>query len=956
MPTVDGIIDGDDVSLRADKAEADAPDAGNRNATIGLSIYGDDAENYTLATESVTIPFTITKATAPTLTISGDELPYLTKTYDGTTALTIPEGGVALPDCHARITKAYFASKNAGSQEIMIVVEADDNYTLDDGTTSQTLKYPRGGTITLRPLTLNGDAQVAPKVYDGTTGIEIKSITLPTVDGIIDGDDVSLRAVFAEADDAAPGERIATISLSILGSDAKNYTLGTASQITAPVVIKPRQKHNVSIVLRGDTTALQYGYATIGATPSNTVFFDVEPLISGTAYINGVDAGMKLPAGLNTLHLKFVPQDTMTYAVAETSVSLRVAPHPVSFSGTFSAVGKTYDGTTDVDESSLTLPQIEGAFDGDDVSLSIKNAFFATKSAGENTVYANFELTGKDALNYTASTEDLTADAKAEITPRPVTLSGSLIAQNKMYDGTTDVDAKLLTLPNIKVAIIGDDVSLSIKNAFFATKSAGENTVYANFELTGKDALNYTASPEELTAEAKAEITPRPVTLSSSLIAQNKVYDGTTDVDAKLLTLPNIEGAIIGNDISLSIKTAFFATKSAGENTVYANFELTGKDAFNYTASTEDLTAAAKAEILPKPLTANPSAAEIRPRLYDGTTSVADSQIVALPTVDGIVGNDDVTTSWTAEYESAEVGRHNILLTCGLAGHDAANYMIPDVVAIMGEILAREAQPSPIVASLSSAYVMRSCGENVASLSVIMTSGTPSTYNIAFDDDALAAGFVDVVNQPLPKGEDGVVGIDIATPQDDIVGVVGGSLSLADADGTRGEAMPFVISLRPSASTIGIKFGNTLFVDNSANLFTAYQWYADGREIPSATRQFYHASPLPAAQYSVRLTMSDGDTLSTCPYTLDLPSTSAASGLSVSPNPAPRGAEVRVFVDGMEYGTRICVEFYDAAGSLCESRNVGNGETISISLRQGIYAVRAKTEGVNCGETKIAVK
>ncbi|MDY4174516.1 MAG: YDG domain-containing protein, partial [Bacteroidales bacterium] len=770
-----------------------------------------------------------------------------------------------LPDCHARITKAYFASKNAGSQEIMIVVEADDNYTLDDGTTSQTLKYPRGGIITLRQLTLNGDAQVAPKVYDGTTGIEIKSITLPTIDGIIDGDDVSLRTVFAEADDAAPGERIATISLSILGSDAKNYTLGTASQITAPVVIKPRQKHNVSIVLRGDTTALQYGYATIGATPSNTVFFDVEPLISGTAYINGVDAGMKLPAGLNTLQLKFVPQDTMTYAVAETSVSLRVAPHPVSFSGTFSAVGKTYDGTTDVDESSLTLPQIEGAFDGDDVSLSIKNAFFSTKSAGENTVYANFELTGKDALNYTASTEDLTADAKAEITPRPVTLSGSLIAQNKVYDGTTDVDAKTLTLPNIEGAISGDDVSLSIKNAFFDTKSAGENTVFANFELTGNDALNYTASPEELTADAKAEI-------------------------------------------------------------------------------------------LPKPLTANPSAAEIRPRLYDGTTSVADSQIVALPTVDGIVGSDDVTTSWTAEYESAEVGRHNILLTCGLAGHDAANYMAPDVVAIMGEILAREAQPSPIVASLSSAYVMRSCGENAASLSVIMTSGTPSTYNIAFDDDALAAGFVDVVNQPLPKGEDGVVGIDIATPQDDIVGVVGGSLSLADADGTRGEAIAFVISLRPSASTIGIKFGNTLFVDNSTNLFTAYQWYADGREIPSATRQFYHASPLPAAQYSVRLTMTDGDTLSTCPYTLDLPSTSAASGLSVSPNPAPRGAEVRVFVDGMEYGTRICVEFYDASGSLCESRNVGNGETISISLRQGIYAVRAKTEGVDCGETKIAVK
>lgn len=952
----------DTVSLRYEvDASAVKPAAGSYILRLTPRLTN---PNYTLDDLSTLfITFSITEAKTPTLSLTGDELHSVDKTYDGTTELLLPEGGVALPDNNAHITGAYYDSRNVGKRGITVVVKPDDNYLLDDGTKERAVTYPKTGTIFKRDLTINPDAAVEPKTYDGTTGIELKTITLPTLNGVIAGDDVLLNPVYAKTDKPDPGYRTATISFaSLMGDDAANYALKTL-ETTAPVIIKPRIKKEVRIVLRGDT-ALTYGQSTIGASHPADILLETEPLISGTHIIAGHEGGVTLPAGVNVLRLTFVPQDTLTYATADTVVTIRVARRELSTYGSFAAMGKIYDGTTSVNTSTLTLPAIIGSVEGDDLSLTVAEAHFATKNVGGNSVAAQLSLSGDDAANYTISANLLQVEANASITPLAVTLIDTFASSGKVYDGTAEIDFDKLTLPETVGHIEGDDISLKIKTASFASASVGSNSVHATLTLSGKDAANYTIDERLLNVEAQAEISPRPLTFSGSFAAKDKVYDRTTDVNTDSISLPKIEGVINGEDVRLKIESLFFATKEAGQNTVIATLSLSGDDAANYSVDEAMLSVEAEAAILPKPLTYNPLIAKFEPRYYDGTDIVADSQIVCLPPLVGIILGDEVSPVWTAEYESAEVGPNNIILSCSLAGKDSGNYSRPDDTAISCEILERktaptpdpEPTPEPIVATLITSNVSTLCTTGEATIIAVVESGHPSRYNISFDDAARKAGYANIVAATMPEREGDEYRIHVPSPTGDAYGTIGGTLTLCQADGACSAAIPFSISIRPSAQIVGVKFGNTLFVDNSSNRFTAYQWYADGKPIVGATRQFYHSSPLPEGDYTVRLTLADGDTAATCPFAVtSLPDTDANS-LRLSPSPATFGASVRVAAPEIADGEELTVEFFSAAGSLCEKATVRNGETIAVTLRQGVYAVRCTSEGVRAGQTTFAVK
>ena len=143
----------DTVSLRYEvDASAVKPAVGNYILSLTPRLTN---PNYTLDDLSTLfITFSITEAKAPTLSLTGNELPSVDKTYDGTTELPLPEGGVTLPDYNAHITSAYYDSRNAGKRAITVVVKADDNYLLDDGTKEREVAYPKTGTILKRDLTI----------------------------------------------------------------------------------------------------------------------------------------------------------------------------------------------------------------------------------------------------------------------------------------------------------------------------------------------------------------------------------------------------------------------------------------------------------------------------------------------------------------------------------------------------------------------------------------------------------------------------------------------------------------------------------------------------------------------------------------------------------------------------------------------------------------------------------
>src|SRR6185436_15964948 len=114
---------------------------------------------------------------------------------------------------------------------------------------------------------------------------------------------------------------------------------------------------------------------------------------------------------------------------AATSVDQSFSVAKLTITGSITASGKVYDGTTAATIATRTLSGVLGA---DNVSLSGGTAIFADKNVGTSkTVTATgLSLSGTAAGNYQlASTSAATT---ADITP--ATLIGNVTASNKTYD------------------------------------------------------------------------------------------------------------------------------------------------------------------------------------------------------------------------------------------------------------------------------------------------------------------------------------------------------------------------------------------------------------------------------------------------------------------------------------------------------------------------------------------
>ena len=315
-----------------------------------------------------------------------------------------------------------------------------------------------------------------------------------------------------------------------------------------------------------------------------------------------------------------------------------------------SAAGKVYDGTTAAQINYTS----EGILDGDDVTVNC-TASFDDKNVGiEKTVTLHFELEGEDASNYTIVAE--TTELKANITPAPLALI-DLTALNKVYDGTTTATVTYTANGIVE----NDDVTVE-PTATFADKNVNENiAVTYSFALSGDDADNYTLSVE--TVDLKANITAKAITVSE-IVAESKEYDGTTTATATFTTA----GAIETEDVTVNY-TATFDDKNAGENkSVSLTFELAGEDIANYVLASS--TATATAEITAKSIAiSNITAGE---KVYDGeTTATLTFEL------DGILENDEVEVSYTANFADENVGDDKaVTYSFAKSGENADNYTL----------------------------------------------------------------------------------------------------------------------------------------------------------------------------------------------------------------------------------------------------------------------------------------
>ncbi len=580
------------------------------------------------------ITFTIARKTVSPSIVANSRV------YDATTVATVSAQSLAgiIPADVGQVdfvaSSIAFANKNVAVNKLVTASgialsgTAASNYVLS--TTSAT------SLASISRLAVTGMYSVADKVYDGSTAALITSRDLLAVPAA-DHAGISLvggSAVF-NSRNAGSGVSVTGSGFTLSGTEVANYTLAAVANPTANIErrVVVGTIAAVSRVYDGTTTAtfvsavagvLAGDDVSIGA--SNAQFADRRVgtwTVSADLALAGADAGNYV--------VNATASDTATISTK-------------SLVGTIAADDRVYDGTT----TATAIGGLSGVVFGDDVSVSVSNATFADRSVGTWTMSADLALTGTDAGNYIVNS---TASDTATISAK--SLLGTISADDRVYDGTTDATA----IGELSGVVLGDDVSVTASNATFADRSVGTWTVSADLALTGADAGNYVVNA---TASNTATISAK--SLVSTIAADDRVYDGATTATA----IGGLSGVVFGDDVSVSVSNATFADRSVGTWTVSADLALTGADAGNYIVNA---TASDTATISAKPLVGTIDADD---RVYDGTTTAT-----AIGELSGVVLGDDVSVSVSnATFADRSVGTWTVSADLALTGADAGNYVV----------------------------------------------------------------------------------------------------------------------------------------------------------------------------------------------------------------------------------------------------------------------------------------
>ena len=162
-------------------------------------------------------------------------------------------------------------------------------------------------------------------------------------------------------------------------------------------------------------------------------------------------------------------------------------------------------------------------------------------------------------------------------------------------------------------------------------------------------------------------------------------------------------------------------------------------------------------------------------------------------------------------------------------------------------------------------------GSNYFVLPLMVDSGIPTTYSLLFDSLALAAGFADLMLQPIDKE---VTEIRIPLHQDVVPGRYRMQLVVSDAL-PKCEDLVFDLELAVnfSANMIFQRWNDVLSVVapqyNYNFLFDSFQWKKNGLAIEGATRSYYYEEDGldVEAEYQVDVVLPNGVVLTTCPFT-----------------------------------------------------------------------------------------
>ncbi len=656
--SLNGVISPDDVTLTGGTSTFDTKDVGtSKTVTLtGASLSGADAADYSLASVSETT------ADITALSITGS-FTVENKIYDGNTGtseLSRSLDGVISPD-DVTLTggTSTFDTKDVGTSKTVTLTGASlsgadaADYSL--ASVSET-------TADITTLSITGSVTVENKIYDGNTGTSELSRSL---DGVISPDDVTLTGGTSTFDtkDVGTTKTVTLTGASLSGADAANYSLASVSETTADITtLSITGSFTVeNKIYDGNTSAIVHSYFLDGVISPDDV-----TLTGGTSTFDTKDVGTSKTVTLTGASLSGADAANYSLAsVSETTADITT----LSITGSFTVENKIYDGNTGTSELSRSL---DGVISPDDVTLTGGTSTFDTKDVGtsKTVTLIGASLSGADAADYyLASVSATTADII------PLSITGSVTVDNKIYDGNTSAIVHSYFLDGV---ISPDDVTLTGVTATFDTKDVGTSkTVTLTGSLSGADATDYYLASAPTTT---ADITTLSIT--GSFTVENKIYDGNTGTSELSRSL---DGVISPDDVTLTGGTSTFDTKDVGtsKTVTLTGASLSGADAADYYLASVSATTA---DITPLSITGS---FIVDNKIYDGNTGTIELS----RSLDGVISPDDVTLAGgTSTFDTKDVGTTKTVTLTGasLSGADAADYYLASVSTTTADIIPKD--------------------------------------------------------------------------------------------------------------------------------------------------------------------------------------------------------------------------------------------------------------------------
>jgi hypothetical protein len=527
-------------------------------------------------------------------------------------------------------------------------------------------------------LTIGGNFTANNKVYDATDNATIAS-NLLTLQTPVSGDDVLLsgvQVVFAQAD-AGTGIAVSINSAILTGADKDNYTLTLAGAPTTSATIT-----RAPLTIQGSFSAGNKVYDGTTTATIATNSLELDGVVNAedvtlNAVANFAQSGIGTGITVNLLSSTIggtanLSNYSFTTAGSPTTTA-NITAKTLTIGGSFSAANKVYDGTTaaTITTDSLTLVGVIGS---DAVTLN-QTANFAQSGIGTGISVGLLSSTlgGAGSGNYTLSFAGAPT-ATADITAKPLTITGSFAVANKAYDGTT---AATITTQSLSLSgvLAGETVNLT-PVANFAEVGPG-TAIPVDLEsssISGADAGNYVLSLAGAPTTT-ADITARLVTIRGSFTADNKVYDGTTLATIAVNSLI-LEGLAPGDSTTSLSAVANFSQAAVGNalNVSLGDSTLSGPQASGYTLSFAGAPVTT-ANITKKELTVG-GGFTAQDKVYNGNTTAAfGTDNLSLV---GVVGGDDVSlANKQIAFADKNIGVWTVsLVSADLIGAGQGNYSL----------------------------------------------------------------------------------------------------------------------------------------------------------------------------------------------------------------------------------------------------------------------------------------